>query len=260
VRLSKNNITTRKTLGRLVATYQAPPLKWRDLVLVFLPATLAAIAPWFYGQWRVQQAQDHFGPVAAESWGWPWFGLATVALIPLLWLALLRIRRAHRRVEIYAYGLVVQGKGNQSQTMYWDTTTGIAETSVQEKFLGLPVRRQHEATLYPIRGKPIKLVSQLPNCEELCARIKGKIYPRLLREMRASFTFGEELSFGPIHFNQKEITIQGKQFSWDQIGSLQPQRGHLVVKINNHRKKVIPIRKIPNFELFIQLIHEGVKV
>jgi hypothetical protein len=260
VRLSKNQTPTRKTLGRLIVTYQGPPLKWRDLALTFLPATLAALTPWIYGQWRVQQAQERYGPVAAQNWGWPWFGLAIVALIPLLWLALLRVRRAHRIVHMYAYGLVVQGTRGQNQTIYWDATNGIAETSVQEKFLGIALRGRHEATLYPFQGKPVKLASQLPHCKELCARIKGKIYPRLLRELRVSFTFGEELYFGPIHFNQEQVTIQGKQFSWEQIASIQPQIGRLVVKIYNQRKKVIPIRKIPNFELFIQLIKEGVKV
>ena len=118
----------------------------------------------------------------------------------------------------------------------------------------------HRVTVYPKDGMPIKLDNQIKKLDELGARIKAKIYPRLLIELRSELKTGENLSFGPITLNLQTITIRGNEIPWGQVTRINPRAGFLVVELKNQRGKKIPVEQIPNIELFIQLIQEGVEV
>ena len=107
VKTSSQKLSNSHQLGPLVAVYRDRLLGWRDFFLFFLPASLAVLTPLGYGFWRGWYAQTRFGPALAENWQWPWFALSGLALIPLLWLALRRVRSAHRVITIYKDGVQI---------------------------------------------------------------------------------------------------------------------------------------------------------
>ena len=94
---------------------------------------------------------------------------------------------------------------------------------------------------------------------ELIARIKGKVYPHLLPTLRADLRSGKNLYFGPIVVDQKRLNLQGKTYPWEQVNLINLCKGHLVIKFRNRRDQKIPVEQIPNIELLIQLIQEGVE-
>jgi len=261
----KTKPTPKKHLTPTIATYCDRALGWRDLLLTFIPATLATLSPYFYGLWRVQYARIKFGPSAAGTWGWPWFALSLVALIPLLWLAIRRVRQAHRKIDVYTKGIVIYKPGRRKQTVYWDTITGIADTKVEYRFLGLQLRVAHESTIFLLGGDQIKFDKRIRGLDELCARIKAKVYPRLLPNYRAVLKNGGTLSFGMISFNQQTITIRNDGLlsqetivPWKQVSRLEPRDGFLVVEFYEKRGIKIPVGQVPNTEILIQLIQEGI--
>ena len=252
--------STQHPLGPLIAAYRDRPLRWRDLLSTFLPASLAALTPLVYGLWRTYYARMYYGPAAANSWGRPWYALATAGLIPLLLLALSRVRRAHRVVQIHKNGIHIRGRRGRQHTLRWGEIGGIASTTLQDRFLGFTLRSRHRATLYPLLGKPIQLDSRLPNLDELTARVKARLYPRLLPELRTALRGGDQLYFGPVTLHTRAVHLRGREIPWEQVALINLRAGYLVVELHQQRAKKIPVGQIPNVELLIQLIQEGVDV
>lgn len=252
---------TRKKLGPLIHTYGDPPLRWRDLWFKYLPGALVALLPFFYGLWRVNLALANYGPAAAASWGQPWFITSAVLLILLLGLAMRRIRRSRRLIKVYQYGFRILGSNRKPNLVFlWQNLSGIATRQVQERFLGLTLRQRCQVTIYPHVGRPVKLDPRIPNLAELSARIKGKIYPQLLKVLRDQRSSGKNLYFGPLILTPTGITLQEKAYTWEQVSRIQVKKGVLRFDFTHSRSKKIPVGKIPNIELFIQLIQEGVPV
>jgi hypothetical protein len=249
-----------KPLGQVIAVYRDRPLTRRDLLLFFLPLALAVLTPWAYGVFRTYYAQANYGPVAARTWGSPWFGLAALALIPLLLLALIRIRRSRRIVIVHKKGLRIRDTFGRDRTLFWEQVEALSCNSVQESFLGIHLVPRHRVRVFPVDGKPIRLNRNLDQLPELTARIKAKIHPRKLAEFRSDLKTGKILSFGAVRLDQKRLGLKGKDYPWDQVALVNVQAGHLVIEFSNTRALKIPIGQIPNVELMIQLIREGVEV
>jgi hypothetical protein len=247
-----------KPLGPIVTVYRDRPLRWRDFFLVFMPATLMVLAPFAYGLWRNLYAQAYYGPVAARAWSWPWYALATTALVPLLLLALLRVRRAHRSITLHKKGLDIRWTGGQRHILPWRQISGLACNTVQHVFLSLPLGTQSYLTIFPLSGKPIYLDDRIPQLPDLATQLKNIIYPNLFPQLQAAYKKGETLYFGPVTLKQNSIQLREQEIPWKQITSLNIQVGELVVESKTKRPIKVPIGLIPNVELLIQLLQEGV--
>ncbi|MBE9523512.1 MAG: hypothetical protein IMY76_00330 [Chloroflexi bacterium] len=250
----------KKKIGSLVAIFRDRPLRWRDIFLTFIPGGLAVLTPLTYGVLRKNYALAYFGPIAAEIWSKPWFLLAEIALIAYLGLALRRLRRARQVVLVYKNGIAIRIYKNKSYLFYWDQLIGIACTTVQPIFIGRLLKRRHRVMLYPEHGKPITLNDRIPKIMELAGRIKAKIYPRLLPNLREKMSKGNPLNFGPITLQQDSLHLQGKAIPWDQITSINVQRGRLIVESGTNSPIKIPAGQIINIELLIQLLQDGVEI
>lgn len=250
--------STRKTLTAKPLIYRDRPLRWRDLFLTFIPGSLAVLAPFLYGLKRDLYAQSYYGPVAAEAWSWPWYALATVALIPLLILGIRRIRRSHRVVEVHKKGLSIRWTGGKQYRFLWENIAAIAFTSNEHNFLLRPILRRHHLRLYPLVGEAIDIDDHICDLPDLAARIKARIYPRLLPNLRAAFEAGDMLHFGPIAIDKNALYVRRQEIPWEQVSRLNVEAGILVVEFQSRRAIKIPAGKIPNIELLIQLLQEGV--
>jgi hypothetical protein len=256
--LTKTRPHPTQTRPAPVAVYRDRPLRWRDLLFLFLPACAAPLLPLAIGCWREQYGLSNYGPAAASAWSLPWYRLSLVALIPLLWLALRRVRQSHRVIRIFPQGITIQSTAGRRWRFSWPEIQGISSTKVCYSFLGISLNCKYEARLYPVEQKPIRL-DNLPALEELCARIKAEIHPVLLQQYRRAFQNGETLVFGPVKINRDEIMVKKKSIPWRQLERLEPAGGflHLVQK-NNHPLK-LPVQEVPNIELLLQIIQEGTK-
>ncbi len=250
--------TTTIPLGPVLHVYRDRPFRWLDLFMLFIPASLAVIAPLLYGLKRDIYARSYYGPVAAQTWSWPWYALATVALIPLLLLALGRVRKSRRWVELHKNGLKISWTGNSLRTLLWNQILGISCSSSEVTFLGRTNRRRHQLTLHLVKGKLIHIDDHIRDLPELIDRIKAKIYPQLLPKMRTAFNKGETLNFGPVIIHQNAIKVREQQILWNQVTRLNVESGKLIVESLSRHPIRIPTRKIPNVELLIQVLQEGV--
>ncbi len=248
-----------KDLGPAMTSYHDRPLGWRDILFTFAPAILIVLAPLGYGLYRYRYGIIHFGPVAARAWSRPWFALSAVALIPLLWLALRRVRRAHRVVKLYKHGLTIRWTGGRRNTLLWNQIEGVSHQTIDKKFLGITIDQKERLKLHTGDGKPVRVDDHIRSLPELAARLKAKVYPALLPQLRTRFREGEPLHFGPVTLYQDEIQLRNQAISWNQVAHIDIQAGYLMVE-SEHRKPIrIAAGHIPNIELLIQLLQEGVQ-
>jgi len=258
VHRSNVRTTTQKSLGPPTAVYQDRPLRWRDFFLIFLPAGAAVLAPFLYGLRRYYYARANYGPVAATAWSWPWYALATVALIPLLLLALQRVRRAHRMVVTHKNGIMIRWTGGQLHSLLWERIQGLICNTTHITYLGMPIKTRHQLTILTQSGNTIRIDDRIPQLPEVTERIKAKIYPRLLPQLRANLRKGDPLFFGPITLNKQVFQLREREIPWEQISRLNVVSGQLVVESQFNQKFKVPVGKIPNVDLLIQLLQEGV--
>jgi hypothetical protein len=92
---------------------------------------------------------------------------------------------------------------------------------------------------------------------ELAARVKAKVYPLLLPQLRTKFQQGGPLHFGPVALHQDAIQLRHESIPWDQVVHINVQAGHLMVESSSRQPVRVKTSDIPNVELLIQLIQEG---
>jgi len=248
----------RKRSGSLIRIYRDRSLTWRDIFFIFIPSSAAALTPLLVGLDKKRYAMEKFGPAVAQSWAKPWFLLATAALIPLIWLALIRVRQSHRMIKIYTNGLFVKSTRGKKHFIFWENISGITQLSFEKRFLGFLFTKNHKFAIHTYNGSKIKLDSNLRKIDEIGYRIKAKVYPRILQESRVRIRNGKGLEFGPILFNQHELTLKNETYSWEIVSSLSAKDGFVIFSLDNQHLIRIPTDQIPNVEIFIQLFQEGI--
>jgi len=254
----------RRTLGPLIARYRYRPFTRRTLFNLTSLGLAGVFAPWAYAQYRYDQGYTQYGLAAAQAWSRPWYLLAAFAALVFLALLSYRLLLARRHVALHQNGLLL--RLGRRQGFLWSHLAGIATLNTARHFLGIPLNARYYATLYPGIGQPILLTDDLENLPELVTQIKARLYPRLAEKLGSSFEEGKWLHFGPLSICQEGLRVnihKGKKHRsarWPQVDRLEVRGGHLVIVFLDHKKVRLPTAKIPNIELCLQIIKEGVKV
>lgn len=247
--------------GELIASYRCRPLRWGELLGYLLLAAMAIGGPVLYGYYRVQYANAYYGPVAAITWSRPWFLLAGLALIVSLTLLILRFIESRRQINVHANGLFLAL--SRKRFIPWGNISGVASGAVQGRFLGIPLATHHVATLYPSVGRPVSLESSQEQLPELLTQVKARLYPHLLPHLKQAFDDGKRVYFGTIGIDQNGLLIKsGTQtthnFTWKQVDHIRVESGMLLIEPVGEAGIRMPVTKIPNLELLLQIIQTGV--
>ncbi len=246
----------RIALGPLIALHRYPPLRWREAILWLAVGLVAVTPPLFYGFTRYQIGYTKFGPAAAALWSRPWYLLSVIVLFVFSLLLIRRLRLIHRYVAVHQKGINLAL--DQAIMYRWEQLAGISTSTDQFEFLNLPFHPRYHAVLYPNIGKPIPLYDALQDFPELLTQIKAKLYPRLLPGLKTSFEAGQWAYFGPIAINRESFNYKKHPHPWSEVKQLTIEKGALVVELENRAHLRLPVSKIPNLEILLQLIHLGV--
>ncbi len=245
--------------GSIVTSFHVQPLKWRHVGLIFLPMGLVILGLVGMGYRRAIYGYTNYGPVAARTWGQPWFQAALGVTLPVLLYALRRLHRAKFRVSVHKPGLIIRQPPGRKTRLRWEDITGLTLTSTQSNFLGWNSRPRHKLTLHPRRGNAIQLDSRFKHLPDLIQLLKKQIYPRLLPAYRTAFQQGQELPFGALAISREHLTYQDKQVPWTYIEGMTAHNGNLIVHLGSRKEIKVPAKHIQNMELLIKLIKEEVR-
>ncbi|HZD56152.1 MAG TPA: DUF6585 family protein [Anaerolineales bacterium] len=240
-------------IGPPLSVYQGRPLRWQDLFFVFIPATLAVLAPLGYGIWRAIYGYVHFGPIAARAWSDSWLLLASLATLALLGLALYRLYASGKFISIHENGLRIRFSPLSEHKYAWSEIAGISTASIQDRFLGFPIHTSSQVLIYPNLGKPVRLDKSFGNPKLIKEQVAAQIYPRMLPELRAGLQQGKWIYFGDLAIHGTALKVKDHLVPWDQIDSMSIESGFLVVKSEKSGLLRVPVSKIPNLDLLFHL-------
>lgn len=241
-------------LGPLITRSYGRPLRWRDLFLVFVPATLAVFAPLGYGIYRASYAYTQFGPSAAEAWSRSWLSLAAFATLILLLLALYRLLSAHRYLAIHEHGLHIHSSPFQDHKIFWSQISGVSTAAIQNRFLTLPLGTVRKSRIFLKVGKAIDIDRRFGDVAALTDQIETYLHPMLQSQIHKSFNLGKWIYFGDVAVHQEGLQINERSIPWSLISHLYVEDGYLVVKSVQFEATSIPISKIPNLVLLFNLL------
>jgi hypothetical protein len=246
-------------LGPFLAGYHSRQLAAWDVLFLFIPGIAACLGPLGYGLWRAEYALTRYGPVAAEYWSRPWYNLAIVATAIFLILGGYRLSLSLTCVKIYQKGFSIRAGIKGARSFSWDDFEGLISSTTQEHFFGIPVRNTYRARLILGSGKTIKLPGSLKHFPELISRIKANLYPRLMPKLQSKYQSGAWLNFGPITIQLQGLRLDGQTVSWQQVKHIDVREGALMIEFIERANRKIPVDQIPNLELVLQLIDQGIE-
>jgi hypothetical protein len=266
-----------KGTGTHLVTFHGRPILWNTLLGLFLPACLAALAPCVYGYVRAIEVYTINGPSAALAASYPWFLLAAFALIPLLWLSIIHLRRSHFFISIYENGLWIRFAMHKPLWLTWQNIAGIAHGSIQDRWLAFTLHTYHYATIFPTMGKPIRIDDRLAELNIFIERVKELLNPHLLMAYQDDFKKDRWIHFGPISIHRRGYRISNqshrsnffdkvihKPYSntemvpWNSVASLSVKNGYLIIVLKQGRSYRQAVLTIPNLDLLLQIIDWGI--
>jgi len=229
-------------------------LRYLILAILGIGGTLVIL---FVGLSRWRFALTNFGPAVLWRWINPivWIGIG-FGLIGAIGLFLfLRVARQEIQISPEAF---TWKKGRNLTVYRWEDIHGIYVTSVHYGIFDFAWAKKKELTLHLVDGERIKINQDFENIEKLMAIIKHYVYPVMFEQFRQEFNRGEPLSFGPLLLTSRGVMNGRKTLRWQEIGEISVEGGSLQLQPidrSNHPNFSVPIQKIPNVDLCIQLLH-----
>jgi hypothetical protein len=248
------SIPKRSELGSPIARYSLQELRWRDLLRVFIPLTLAVLTPVGYGLWRTYYGYTHFGPAAASVWGRTWFLLGGVCVILLLFYSLRRLKKAHTWIEVYPWGLYLHYPPGRKRVLQWDDIHGITSYSIKKRFLRVINHTKHYLYLHSQKYSPLLCHPNLNDREGLKKTIKQQVFDRIRPKLHKAISAGQIIPFGNASISKKVLYLKDQEIPWEYVEEISVEKGIFIIKLSPQKKIELPIRKIQNLEILIHLI------
>jgi hypothetical protein len=247
---------TQKSLGKLIAKYRYRSLRRRERLLYLILGLLAVGIPFAFGVMRYREGYNNHGELAAVTWSRSWFIVAIFALICWSLLIVHRLRLADRFIAIYQKGLAI--KVQQESVLRWEEISGIATGAFQPSLFGIRRSIHYRATIFPNVGKPIAIRGSFENLPECVTRLKARLYPMLEAALKPLFIEGKWIYFGSIAVQRDALRLHKWQIPWSEVKRISISKGDLVVELVDQSSKRIAVDQIPNIEILLQLIDQGV--
>ena len=251
---------TRYDLGARRRTYRGRPLKWRDLFLIFFPATGGVLFPLAYGTWIFNNKYLQYGPIAAEYWSRPWILLAVFAMTCLVLLAIIRIFQSQKYVSTYQNGLVIRIYPLRKIIIKWSEISEITTLANKITFIGYILQETFSIILCSTYGNSILLDNNIRSMTELAKEIKLNTFRHLLPIFQHEINRGHRVNFGAISMNKEWISLGKNKISWHEVSKVYVNSGFMVIKLMDNNKLKIKISKIPNIDLLFLLLPRGIKL
>ncbi len=244
--------------GSLLARYPGRRLDRLAWLTKAIPGLLLCCSLLGYGAWRWYYGYTRFGVVAASAWSRTYLLLGALAAALLaIWL-ILRRAEAHRAVAVYEHGVGITTSRHKERFWRWKEIIGLASGSVESRFFGLPITRQNWLKIYPREGKPISLDDSIRDLASLSPKLKSVYYSNRMSALRSAFYADRWVPFGPLAVHRQALRVKNKLYPWKLVQDIQVRAGSLVIKMDSLQPIRISTRKIPNLELMISIIQEGV--
>ncbi len=260
--------------GQMILTHRGRSFSRRDLWWL-LSCLVLICAGLGLGFWQIALLRPRYGLLASYYRVEVWFLMAYFFLLILLASFIYRISTGRRFFSIYENGLRWRIKGFRVHQASFDQITGIAAAETEHRFLGKAIQNDYQSVIYLKDGRVVELDSRLENLPELVRAIKNQFYPKIYPTLLQEFKAGRQLQFGPLAVQNGSLQVAKgvpasvflaeppkpkgmRSLPFSEIVDLAVHSGYLVVKSGHSKTKRIPVSQIPNFEILLKLVEQGV--
>ncbi len=211
-------------------------------------------------------SQEYFSPFrAVDPRIIPLLALISAATLVFWLILLLRYRQTSDFLEITPHGLHFHLPGSRSKSTKWNEIEAIAVDVVETRFLWFHSRERWQASVYIRQGQAIVLNSRIERLPEAISRIKAAVFPRLLNTYRQELSAGAQIKFGPLVVEPEHLQInQGRlrnwTIPWNQVATLKIENGRLHILLARGKKHSLPVKLIPNLELFLEIVKQDLRL
>ncbi|HLA98483.1 MAG TPA: DUF6585 family protein [Anaerolineales bacterium] len=244
------------SLGKLVAIYRRRRLGWAAFCSLVLMGIAVVLAPLFYGFYRHYYGYTQHGPVAAAAWSRTWYLIALLGLVIFSIFILNILKKSRQFVALHTKGIRI--RASDTISIPWERIRGLSYSTVQPKFMNYHLKPCTRALLFLDNGAFIRLDQHIQEFGSLVDRIRKSLNPILNARIKENFNRGEWVSFGSIMVNQAGLRIDNLYTAWQDIHKISITSGFLVVELANQTEIRIPVVKISNLELMLQIVQAGV--
>ena len=244
------------SLGKLVAIHRRRRLGWIGFGAFVLMGAAIVLAPLFYGFYRYYYGYTQHGPVAASAWSRSWYLITLLGLVIFAILILNNLKKSRQSVAIYTKGMRI--RANNTLSIPWVRVHGLSYSTVQPYFLSSALRPRAQAYLFLEDGSFIRLDHRIEKFDLLVDRIRKILHPILNARIQEHYNNGKWVEFGSVMVNLTGAKINHRDIPWQDIHRMSIKAGSLVVELANQTAISIPIVKIPNLELMLQIVQAGI--
>jgi hypothetical protein len=182
----------------------------------------------------------------------------------LFWLYLLvRYRQSGYFLEVFQHGIQFDLPGSGRKCLRWDEIDAISVEVVAARFFGLQGRPRWRAWLYPRQGKTVELDPIIDKLPEAISRLKAATYPNRLKNYRLAYSSGQFIRFGPLIIHPDHLLLERKilpqkTIPWTEVALMKIENGRLIVTLTRGPHYRVPVKRIPNMELFLEIVKQDI--
>jgi hypothetical protein len=231
-----------------------------------------------YGGYLAVSKSAVFGPVPAVYWSGPWLMGGGILLLICLLGSLFTYSKRQPAVHLHVQGLCIMKR--KILVLLWEQIDGIASgTYSYIDPLRMTRTVSYKASIFPVKGRAVHLrgssdgTGGIVDLHELIQRIKKNLYLVMRSEYARMFRSGLPLYFGPVEISQAGIKFRRKlpftgmrSARWENVKRITVQSGYFLVELEQQPKRGkglqtyrLPVAQIPNLELLLKIIDQGVE-
>jgi hypothetical protein len=191
--------------------------------------------------------------------------LGLILLTSLLFfiIVLRRYQQSHYAIELFQHGMRLELPGAKGLNAHWDEIDAIFVEVTQVQFLGLRKKVRWDVWLRLRDSKLIRVHSGIDKLPEAVTRIKALFYPVRLAKYRQDFFNNPPVRFGPLTLYPDRLVMEGsfgrqQKLEWDKISSINVDRGRVIFKDGRGNVYRYSIKRIPNLELFLEIVKQDI--
>lgn len=249
--------TAPASLGGLILLAQRRQARRGAWLALYVVGTLFILAVFGYGLWRRYYGYTRFGATAAEIWSRPWLTLSAIGGSALILLLLRQLRREKAFIALHENGIRIRVPPADNHSLRWEDIESLISGSVRGHLLGLRLTARDHLIIHPRHGPPLSIDDRFANLSDLSSEIKARFYGYLRPNLSYRLENDHWIPFGPLSLHRKALRVHDQRIPWERVALVTIQDGSLVIELKTGRDLRLPAAKVPNLELFIQLVRGG---
>jgi hypothetical protein len=192
-------------------------------------------------------------------------GLGLILISSLLfWIIVLRrYQQSRYAIELFQHGMRLDQPGAIGLNARWEEIDAIFVDVTQVQFLGLRGKVRWNVWLHLQESKPIRVHSGIERLPEAITRIKASFYPIRLAKYRQDIFNNPPAQFGPLTIHPDRLVMERSfgrphKLEWEKISTINVDRGRVVIKDGRGKVYRYTIKRIPNLELFLEIVKQDI--